>query len=116
MPKLETFQIEVTTGARRGPDTVRFNINGFPLGFDSVDGSTASGETLTAVGSPGSFPHTLTLAGPEEGSEPWDIEGVTLTYECMGDHPYTVRLGAVTLDDESDLNIWHEKPAPVFDV
>lgn len=116
MPKLESFQVEIKTGDRRGPETPRFNINGFPLDFDTTEGSTDSGETLKAVGSPGSFPHALTLAGPDEGEQPWDIESIRITYDCMGQEPYSVRLGAVTLDDESDLNIWHDRPAPVFDV
>lgn len=116
MPKLDTFTLEIKTGDRAGPETPTFNINGFPLEFDEVEGGTGRGETLKATGSPQSFPHSLTLAGPDEGSEPWDIEWVTATYECMGDEPYTVRMGAVTLDDNSDLNIWHERPAPVFDV
>jgi hypothetical protein len=116
MPKLESFEMEIRTGDRPGPDTPRFNINGFPLDFDAMEGGTGSGETLKAVGSPGSFPHALTLSGPEEGSSPWDIESVRITYACMGIDPYTVRLGAIALDDESDLNIWHERPAPVFDV
>ena len=30
--------------------------------------------------------------------------------------PYTIRMGAVTLDDESNLNFWNEPPLPVFDV
>ncbi len=116
MPKLETFTVEIRTGDKPGPERPRFNINGFPLDFDEVEGSTGPGQLLTAKGSPGSFPHALTLSGPEEGSGPWEIEGLRLQYTCAGDQPYTVRLGAVTLDDNSDLNIWHEKPTPVFDV
>jgi len=116
MPKLEKFQLDIKTGAKPGPAKLKFNINGFPLEFDSAEGGAGTGESVTLVGSPQSFPHSLTLAGPEEGSEPWEIESVTATYECMGNEPYVVRMGSVTLDDHSDLNIWHERPAPVFDV
>ena len=116
MPKLEKFQLDIKTGSKPGPDKMKFNINGFPLEFETVEGGVGSGETAHLVGCPQSFPHSLTLAGPEEGSEPWEIESVTATYECMGGEPYVVRMGSVTLDDNSDLNIWHERPAPVFDV
>lgn len=114
MPRLDTFTLEVTTGDRPGPEKPLFTINGFPLEFETVEGGTGAGETLKATGEPHSFPHALTLRGPEEG--PWDIAGVVATYHVAGEEPYTVHLGAVTLDGESDLNIWHERPAPTFDV
>ena len=113
MPKLERFTIEIKTGERGGPENLQYLINGFPLDFDETEGGTGRGDTLTASGSPQSFPHALLLRGPEEGS--WDIESVHLSYEC-GDDDYTVNLGAVVLDSESDLNIWHEAPMPTFDV
>lgn len=116
MPKLEQFTVEIKTGARRGPDKPLFNINGFPLEFEDVSGGTASGETLKATGSVFSFPHALAIIGPSEGNEPWDIESVRATYQCASMEPYTVNMGAVTLDDESNLNIWHEPPPPTFDV
>jgi hypothetical protein len=92
----------------------RYSINGFKLDFDELNGGTGPGETLEALGRPESFPHSLHLTGPQNGT--WEIEGIEATYECMGLEPYTVRLGAITLDDESDLNIWHERPAKVIDV
>jgi hypothetical protein len=116
MPKLNSFQLQIKTGKRPGPSQPKYNINGFPLDFDVCDGGTGSGETLNATGSPQSFPHSLTLGGPEQGSPPWDIDSIVATYHCANDNPYTIRLGAVTLDDQSDLNIWHERPAPTFDV
>ena len=116
MPRLDTFTLEITTGKRPGPEKPGFNINGFPLEFDDVKGGTGSGESLSATGSPQSFPHALALIGPADGQEPWDIESVKLTYHCSGMDEYTVYLGAVALDDESNLNIWHEPPLPTFDV
>ncbi len=116
MPRLDTFTLEIKTGKRPGPEKAGFSINGFSLAFDDVEGGTGSGETLNVMGSPQSFPHSLALTGPSEGREPWDIESVTATYRCGGTEPYTVHLGAVTLDDESDLDIWHEPPLPTFDV
>ena len=114
MSKLNTFTIEIQTGKSAGPDRPKYSINDFPLDFDEMEGGSGAGEKLTASGSPRSFPHSLLLRGPEQGS--WDIESVHLTFECDGDEPYTVQLGAVTLDSESDLDIWHEPPMPVFDV
>ncbi|MFP6582023.1 MAG: helicase [Candidatus Hydrogenedentota bacterium] len=116
MPKLNQFILEVTTGTNPGPEHPKFSINGFPLEFDECEGSTEAGATLKAVGCPNSFPHSLVLKGPEEGQPNWDIEGVVATYECNLMEPYVVRMGAITLDDESDLNIWHEPPLPTFDV
>ena len=114
MPRLDTFTLEIRTGETRGPERPKFKINSFPLDFESLDGGTGPVEILTASGSSQSFPHSLMLCGPENGQ--WDIEGVTATYQCANDEPYTIRMGAVTLDDKSDLNIWHERPAPAFDV
>ena len=37
-------------------------------------------------------------------------------YRCDGEAPYTVKLGAVTLDDHADLNLWYAKPPKVLDV
>jgi len=102
------------TGAsgRQGP--LEFVINGFPLEFENKEGGTGPGETVTASGSPGSFPHSLLLRGPDE--DEWDIEELSITYYPFGEDSYAVRFGAVSLDNQSDLNIWAEAPAPVFDV
>ena len=114
MTRLDTFTLEVHTGANRGPERFRYSINGFELDFEECEGGTDAGECLKLSASPQSFPHSLALRGPDEGT--WDIESVVAVYHCMGEPPYTIRLGAVELDHESDLNIWHEKPQPVFEV
>ncbi|MCC6490325.1 MAG: helicase [Candidatus Hydrogenedentes bacterium] len=114
MPKLNTFQISVRTGVRGVDMLPQWVINGFPVDFEDVRGSTKSGDTFEATGSPGSFPHTLLLRGPDEGN--WDIEETRITYYPNGEEPYTVRLGAVTLDAESDMNLWYERPQAVLDV
>lgn len=114
MPRLEQFHLTIRTGEHARPDPPRYEINGFQVDFDVIEGGTGAGETLKATGRPRSFPHALTLVGPEDGA--WDIEGVEAVYECSGAEPYTVRMGAVTLDGETSLNIWHEPPMPVFDV
>jgi hypothetical protein len=114
MPRLETFTLEIKTGESGHTSPLAYSINGFKLDFEQVEGGTGSGETVTATGNPQSFPHTLHLRGPEEGE--WDIAGVTATYHPTGEEPYTLRFAALTLDEESDLNIWHQRPAAVLDV
>jgi hypothetical protein len=114
MPRLESFQIRVFTGEKGKNELPHFIINGFPLEFEQAEGSTEPGGEFVGQGSPGSFPHTLLLAGPEEGE--WHIKEVELTYFPDGEEPYKVRLGDVTLDDNADLNIWHPRPLPTFDV
>ena len=116
MPKLDTFSLEINTGNQPGPSTPGFAINGFPLEFESLEGTTEAGGTLTVTGAPGSFPHSLVLVGPQNGQPAWAIESITATYHCAQLDDYTVRMGAVSLDDNSNLNIWHEPPLPVFDV
>lgn len=114
MPRLEQITLTIRTGEHGRTEPPRYEINGFQVNFDELDGGADAKQTLTAVGRPRSFPHALTLVGPEEGR--WDIEGIEAVYECGGLEPYTVRMGAVTLDGETSLNIWHEPPLPTLDV
>lgn len=114
MPRLETFTLKIKTGQSGRDDVPKYSINGFPLEFDEIQGSAEAGELLELTGHPESFPHTLTLAGPEEGT--WEIERIEAEYHCTDESPYKITLGAVTLDDHSDLNVWQERPAEVFDV
>ncbi|PCJ61198.1 MAG: helicase [Candidatus Hydrogenedentota bacterium] len=116
MPKLDTFTLEIKTGAKPGPEVPHFEINGFPLEFDEREGTTEAGGTIVLKGFPHSFPHSLALTGPEEGKESWEIASILATYECGAMEPYEIRMGAVTLGDDNDLNIWHEPPLPTFDV
>jgi hypothetical protein len=114
MPRLNTFTLEIKTGENAGPERPQYSINSFPLDFDESEGSVAPGAVLKVTGTPQSFPHTLLLMGPSEGC--WDIESVHATYDCADEDPYTIHLGAVSLDDNSDLNIWYERPVTAFDV
>lgn len=114
MPKLNSFELIIRTGEKPLESTPTFIINGFPLDFEQVEGSTGVGDTLRATGSPESFPHTLLLHGPEEGE--WEITEIRATYFTQGEEPYHIRFGRVLLDDKSDLNIWAERPLPTFDV
>jgi hypothetical protein len=114
MPRLETIELKIKTGERGPNRTPRYEINGFALDFDEIDGGNGPGEVLELSGSPQSFPHSLALTGPEEGC--WDIEEIEATYHVMGGDPYTIRMGAVTLDAESNLNIWIDRPPTLLDV
>lgn len=114
MPRLDTFQLKVHTGARGVNEPPKYTINGFPLDFDACTGSAQPGETLELRGEPRSFPHSLLLQGPREGT--WEIAGLEATYQCANETPYTVRLGPVALDNRSDLNLWYPRPAKVIDV
>ncbi len=114
MPKLNTFDVVIKTGARGPGHTPRWSINGFVVDFEQTRGGTAAGETFEGSAGPGSFPHTLLIRGPESGA--WDIEEARVTYYPNGGPPYTVRLATVTLDDDADLNIWYERPQKAFDV
>jgi hypothetical protein len=114
MPRLDTFDITIVTGERGRTTRPTWVINSFEVEFDDAEGGTGSGETFKATGNPGSFPHSLVLRGPESG--PWDIANATVTYYPTGEDPYTIRLGAVTVDDDADLNIWYDRLLPSFDV
>ncbi|MBI2421702.1 MAG: hypothetical protein HYV27_02650 [Candidatus Hydrogenedentes bacterium] len=115
MPRLEKFTVKIQTGAQGLGTVPKYKINGFPLEFDTQEGGTGTGETLQVMGEVQSFPHSLTLDGPRDG-QAWEIEGMEVTYEVYGQDPFTIRLGGVRLDDESDLNLWYERPAAVLDV
>lgn len=114
MPRLETIEIAIKTGKRGLDGAPAYAINGHDLEFDEVSGGKGSGETMRLVGSPMSFPHSLTLTGPDSGC--WDIEKVEATFHASGGDPYTVRLGAVTLDHETCLNLWYDRPPQLLDV
>lgn len=114
MARLETFDLTIKTGDQGPGIAPRYEINGFALDFEEMDGGTGPGETLKVTGHPESFPHALALIGPSEGA--WDIEGIEATYHPADGEPYSIRFGGVTLDDETNLNIWHARPQKVFDV
>jgi len=114
MPKLNSFDVTIKTGDKGAGVAPKWSINGFIVDFEQSKGGTSAGETFHGIASPGSFPHTLLICGPESGI--WNIDETRITFYPHGEEPYTVRLGAATLDEESDLNIWIERPQAVFDV
>ena len=114
MPKLNTFDVVIKTGAQGPAFPPKWSINGFVVEFEQFKGGTGPGEIFEGSANPGSFPHSLVLRGPESGV--WEIEEVRVTYYPQSESPYTVKLGAAQLDEDSDLNIWYERPQTVFDV
>lgn len=114
MPRLDTLSLKITTGKRGPNQEPRYEINGFELDFNEVKGSNSPGETLELSGSPQSFPHSLTLIGPKEGH--WDVERIDATYHSDCDEPYTIHLGAITLDAETKLNLKYDRPLKLLDV
>lgn len=113
MPRVARLQLTITTGesGRVGPVILAFNSHPIPL-LDAAGGCGA-GETLTATLHPASFAHSVWLEGPDAGV--WDIQSVEVTYDS-GSGPWTVRFGAARLDDQTSLDIWEERPLPVWDV
>ncbi len=113
MPRLETLELKITTGQRGRTSIPGYAINSHDIAFDTLEGGCGAGETLFASGSPQSFPHSLTLTGPEDGV--WDIARIEATFH-VGMTPYSVFLGAVTLDSETKLNLWYDRPPVLLDV
>ena len=116
MPKLDTFTLKIKTGERGRTSPLKYTINGFKLEFEPALGNTDPEGEIIVSGDPMSFPHTFLLIGPEDGEEPWDIAGIEALYNCAEEEPYTIHMGAVTLEDDADLNLWHERPTQIFDV
>ncbi len=114
MARLRRLDMELKTGTCPLQGPLRYYINGFDVEFDEMEGSTAPGGTLQAVGYPESHPHTLTLGGPETGT--WDLEGLRITCHYEDQEPYTVRLGSVTLHEGEELNLLVTRPLPVIEV
>lgn len=114
MPRLISFTIRIRTGNQGREDLPQFKINGFALAFADVSGGVGPEETFEGSGHPQSVAHSLVLCGPEKGL--WSIEKTEVTYYPAGEEPYTICFGSACLDDQSDMNIWQERPLAVFDV
>ena len=115
MPRLESFTIKIKTGENGRGDSPKFAFNTIPCEFEDVTGSCEAGEVMEGFFAPRSFVHSFTLTGPDSGT--WDIEEVEITFLIAGEfEPYTIKFGPAKLDGESDLNLWQERPAEVWDV
>ncbi len=95
-------------------EPVHFNFNNHKLPFENVSGSAVAGEVFAGSFDVNSFAHSLTLVGPESGK--WEIEKITVEYDCENEKPYTVNFGAVTLDETTEVNIWQDPPIVTFAV
>ena len=114
MPKLNRFKITVETGDTATEGPVLFNINNHELPFEDASGGTGKGEIFKGGFEINSFAHTLNLVGPKEGL--WNIKKITVDYECESAEPYSVNFGEVTLDGQTEVNIWQDPPIAAFDV
>ena len=95
-------------------EPVHFNFNNHKLPFDNATGSAEPGMLFEGSFDVNSFAHSLTLVGPESGK--WEIEKISVEYDCENEKPYTVHFGKVNLDETTEVNIWQDLPVPAFDV
>tara|TARA_B100000686_G_scaffold208213_1_gene215120 strand:+ start:565 stop:909 length:345 start_codon:yes stop_codon:yes gene_type:complete len=114
MPRLNYFRIKIETGDTGLNEPVHFAINGFKLPFDDFKGGTGPGETFESRYEVNSFPHSMTLLGPENGS--WNIKKMLLDFDVDGLEPYSVTFGEMVLTEFNEANIWQDPPLPTFDV
>ena len=114
MPRVHSFKVRIETGAKGTAGTVHFNFNNHTMPFETTTGSTESGGVFEGEFVVNSFCHSLTLVGPDSGT--WDIDAMTVRFECDEMEPYSVNYGAVSLDEATEVNLWRAAPAPMFDV
>ena len=114
MPRVNTFKVKVQTGQQGMSEPVHFNFNNHKLPFDNATGSAEPGMLFEGSFDVNSFAHSLTLVGPESGK--WEIEKISVEYDCENEKPYTVHFGKVNLDETTEVNIWQDLPVPAFDV
>ncbi|MBK7973691.1 MAG: helicase [Deltaproteobacteria bacterium] len=114
MPRVNSFEVEITTGAQGMPGPVKFDFNGHTMEFQQPEGGTAAGEKFRGVFPARSFAHSVALVGPPEGK--WKIDELRITYHCDNSEPYAVTFTDFELDDSVALDIWRPAPLPTFDV
>ena len=112
MPRLINFDVKITTGPQGHEEAVRCCINGHTMPLTNVEGGAKTGEVLTGGFTVNSFVHSLTIVGPDSGE--WDIESITVSFECADTEPYTADFGAVSLDETNAVNIWVDPQLSVF--
>ena len=114
MPKLKSFNVIIETGDSGIEEKIQFSVNGFKVPLDNVTGSSQPGKTMEAGYEINSFPHSLTLVGPEKGK--WNIKKMCVEYHVENEEPYSISFGEITLDETNEVNIWQEPPMPTIDV
>jgi hypothetical protein len=114
MNRLERFMVTLKTGPRGRDDLPRVCINDKAYELENVEGSASSGSVLKGWFAPHAMIQQFVLEGPNGGF--WDVEETQVTYKTRSREPYTVRLGPVTLDSYSDMNLWYDSPEDTFEV
>ncbi len=114
MPRVNSFQVEITTGTQGMAGPVKFDFNGHTMEFQQPEGGTAPGDTFRGVFPARSFAHSVALVGPADGK--WKIDKLVVTYHCDNAAPYTATFTDFELDDSVALDIWRPAPLPTFDV
>lgn len=114
MPHIQRIEIEIITGASGHDTPVTLAFNGHELEFDDEDGSTTPGARFTGTFEPHSFAHSVELLGPESGT--WNIESISVAYRCSNEAPYAVHFGAVQVQSGQKVDIWQDRPMPIWSV
>ena len=114
MPRINRIEITINTGQSGWEGPVCLEFNGHQLPIDLREGSAEAGGHLVGECQPNSFAHSVHLVGPQAGK--WDIDELSVTYDVTAGDEYSVRFGAITLDETQSLDIWQERPLPTFDV
>ncbi len=114
MPFLSSFKIAIQTGDVGTDETVHYEFNSHKLELCDIEGGTAPGQRFEGTGEPRSFVHSLHLIGPEEGE--WTVDSISVEFTCQYDDPYEIEYGPVVLTPNNMVQLWVEKPPPVYDV
>lgn len=114
MPRLNRFVIKIHTGDKPLVEEPRVVFNGFLVSLEKKEGGTGKEQTFQAEFAPRSFVHNFSLRGPGKGH--WHIRRIDMRYECEWQNPYELSFDEVTLDGETELNLWMDAPLPVWDV
>ncbi len=112
MPKLISFKVKIETGETGTTGPVKFSINGHTVPFEEVEGGVGAGETFAGSYEVNSFAHSLAVVGPDDGK--WEIKNISVDFDCDNTSPYSIKLGGVTLDETTEVNIWRDPPRPVY--
>ena len=114
MPFLSTFKISIQTGEVGTDEPIFFEFNSHKLEFIDTKGGTEAGQRFEGIGQPSSYVHSLHLIGPEEGE--WAVDSISVEFDCQYEDPYQVEYGSVVLTPNNMVQLWMEKPPPVYDV
>jgi hypothetical protein len=114
MDRLDNFTLKLRTGPRGRDDLPHVRINDVNYELENVTGDASSGSVLSGSFAPLKTIQQFVLEGPNGGF--WDVEETEISFQPHQHQPYTVRLGPVTLDSYSDMNLWYDSPENTFEV